>query len=178
MIERETASGASSVAIALGSFLVDIPFFALYSLLFAGTFTALLVGNNEFHENLLICVGIEFCVMGVGYTLSMVMDLGKAIVTGMTLIFGWTIASGIVPKLRVVEEQFGPFGVLWHTSYARYSVEAEVLTNTEIFLDPRNAFAVSTETFIKEYGWHRQNFVFDIIMLLWWVKRAIMIKML
>ena len=83
------------------------------------------------------------------------------------VVFACTVFSGITPKLRVAKEELGLASFIWEISFARWSVEASVISNARIFLDStENAFHDSTLAFLKEYGWKPTNFFFDIGMMI------------
>lgn len=49
---------------------------------------------------------LEFAVFGLGYLFSAFMAVHTSLVVGVAACFGFSIVSGISPKLRVVKEQY------------------------------------------------------------------------
>ena len=165
VLERERGNGTSAVAFVVSRMLVDLVVIAIDSLTFAAVYGTLLRPNNEFTDILLQVFALETAMSGLGYLLSLLLNLTNCISTGLVLVFASTIFSGITPKLRVAKAELGLASVLWDLSFARWSVEASVVSNIRIFLEPETAFTESTRKFLEEYGWDERNFAFDIGMM-------------
>ena len=92
-VQRELLNGTNAFALGLGKMIVDVPFFALYALLFSGVYTLLLRPDQLWFEAFLTSFGIEFSVMGLGYVLSLLMDARRAVATGLMVVFTSTVFS-------------------------------------------------------------------------------------
>jgi len=121
---REASSGTSALAFFTAKCLLDIVMIVLYSFMFLSFFMLVTTVPGGFLKWFTITFTLEWAAYGIGYFVSSVIPLNRALIVAAVVGVALAVTSGQSPTVPQVRDYYGPLRIIWDCSYNRWSGEA------------------------------------------------------